>query len=166
MPSSGWCIWLHKEKQAVDVLPPIQHGFLVHIKGMASQWHKQNNRILFIQASEPPSCGTIFGENCKTTNTPSGLSMLSSEEPHAMYVLPIIPHAVLSVHGQGLTSLCHNQYTGIWFIQATEHPSFGTRFGGKCKTMMSSLGWCMLLLLYKQLLMELWSLLVLTIPMM
>ena len=43
------------------------------------------------------------------------------------YILPPIPYN-LWVHGQGLTSLGHNQYTRILFIQASVHPSCGTRY--------------------------------------
>ena len=66
-------------------------------------------------------------------------------EPHAMNVLPI-DHMFFYVHGKGLTSLHHNQYTGNLFIQASEHPpSCWTRFGENCKTTKPSPGLSMLL---------------------
>ena len=50
------------------------------------------------------------------------------------------------MHGKGLTSLHHNQYTGNLFIQASEHPpSCWTRFGENCKTTKPSPGLSMLL---------------------
>ena len=49
--------------------------------------------------------------------------MLLSGEPHAMDILPIIPH-VLCVYGQGLKKLKHHQYMRMAFIQATDQPSF------------------------------------------
>ena len=59
--------------------------------------------------------------------------------------LPPIPY-VLWVHGQGLKTLEHNQYTGMPSIRATAYPSWGTRFGSRiCKTTMPSSWWCMLL---------------------
>ena len=70
--------------------------------------------------------------------------MLTHKEPHAVDVLPPIPH-VLCVYGQGPTSLGHNQYTVILSFQALEHPSCcGTRFGETCKTTKLSSGWYML----------------------
>ena len=117
-PSSGWYILVHEEQYAMDRLPNIPHILWVHGQGLTSLGHSQYTRIMFIQASEHPSGGTGFGENCKTI-MPSlwWLSMLLSEEPHAMDVLPSIRH-ILWVHGQGLTSLGHDQYTGMLSIQA------------------------------------------------
>ena len=69
---------------------------------------------------------------------------LTHDKPHAMDVLPPIPH-VLCVYGQCMTSLGHNQNTGILPFQAFEHPSrCGTRFGETCKTTKLSSGWYML----------------------
>ena len=60
--------------------------------------------------------------------------MLLYEEPHAdIDVLPPIPH-ILLVHGHDLASLGYNQYTMIMFIQASAHPSSGTRYDENCKT--------------------------------
>ena len=112
------------------------HVFQVYLQGPTSLKQNQYTRILFIQASEHPSCGT--------TKSSSGLSMLLSEEPHAINVLPSIVH-LLWVHMQDLKILNHNQYTGMMSIQTTEHPSSGTRFSRNWKIMMLSLGWCMLL---------------------
>ena len=70
--------------------------------------------------------------------------MLVQKEPHAMDGLPHIWH-VLWVHGWGLTSLGHNQYTRILFINTSEHPSGGTRFGENCKTTKPSSGLSILL---------------------
>ena len=63
-----------------------------------------------------------------------------------MYVLPFISH-ILWMHVEGLTILGHNQYTSarILFIQASDHPSFGTRFGENCKITKPSSGSSMLL---------------------
>ena len=70
--------------------------------------------------------------------------MVLGEEPHAMDVLQSVPY-VLEVHRQGLTSMKHNQYTGVMFVQVAVHPSNGSRFIGKCKTTTSSSVWIMLL---------------------
>ena len=59
-------------------------------------------------------------------------------------MLILIPH-ILCVHDQGLTSLGHNQYTRILFIQASVYPSYGTKFGEDCKTTKPSPGMGMLL---------------------
>ena len=99
----------------------------VHRQGFISLRHNQYTMILFIQASEHSSCGTRFGENCKTTKLSSGLSRLLSEEPLDKDTLSPFPH-VLCMHWQGLTSLKHNQYIGIPSIPATEHPRCGTNF--------------------------------------
>ena len=66
--------------KAIDLLPPIAHVFWVHGQGLICMGHNQYIKILFIQASEYPSCGTRFGKNYKTTKPSSGLSMLLSEE--------------------------------------------------------------------------------------
>ena len=99
---------------------------------------------MFIQASEHPSNGIRLGENYRTTMPSSELSMLLSEEPHAMDILSGIPY-VIWVHGKGLTSLKHNQYTGVLSIQATKLPRSGARFGENCRCTMPFIGWCMLL---------------------
>ena len=70
--------------------------------------------------------------------------MLLGEEPYFMDGLPHIPY-VLWVHMQDLTSLGHNQYTGVLSIKALEHPSCGTRFDENCKTTKPSLGLSMML---------------------
>ena len=79
---------------------------------------------------EHPRGGARFGENCRRTKPSSDEYMLSHEEQHTIDVLPPTP-LVLCVHGQGLTSLKHSQYTWAPFIKATQHPSYGTRFGEK-----------------------------------
>jgi hypothetical protein len=136
---------LHKEPRVKDWLPPISHVLWVHGQGLTSLEHNQYHTIMLIQASEHPTSGTKFGENCKTTKPSSGLSMLLGEEPHAMGGLPSVPY-LLYVHGQGLTSLEHNQYTGVLFVQVSEHPTrCGIRFGENCKITMSSSVWIMLL---------------------
>jgi hypothetical protein len=83
---------LYEKLQTKDVLPAIPYVLWVHVQGITSLKHNQYTIILFIQASEHPRCGTRFGENCKTMKPSSGLSMLLSEEPHAMYVLPSISY--------------------------------------------------------------------------
>ena len=35
LPSSGWCILLHEEQHAMDVLLPIPHILWVHVQGLA-----------------------------------------------------------------------------------------------------------------------------------
>ena len=85
---------------------------------MTSLGHNQDTGIMFIQASEHPSCGTRgYGENYRRTKPSAGWYILVGEEPHAMDVLPHIPHILWVVHGQDLISLGRNQYTGIllWF---------------------------------------------------
>ena len=118
MPFSSWCILIDEEPHTMNTLPLISHVLLVHDQGLTRLGHDQYTSIMFIQATEHPSCGIRFGENCKTTKPSLGWYILLGEEPHAMYVLPPIPH-VLWVHDQGLTSLGHDQYTSILIIQAT-----------------------------------------------
>ena len=122
MPSWGWCILLHEEPHAMDVLPPIPHSLWVHGQGLTTLGHNQYIINLFIQASDNPNDGTRFGENCKTTKTSSLLNILLGEEPHTMDMLSPIPY-VLWVHGQGLTNLKHNQYIGVLSIQAHRAPN-------------------------------------------
>ena len=64
-------------------------------------------------------------------------------KPHVMDMLPPIPY-VLWVHGQGLTSLGHNQCTEMLSNPAIYHPDCRTRLGRICKTTMPSSGWCIL----------------------
>ena len=135
---------LSEESQAIDVLPYIQHALWVPGQGITSLEHNQSTGILFLKATEHPSYGIRLAENCKTTRPSSGLSMLLWVEQQAMYVLPPIPH-ILWVYRQGLTSLGHNQYTRILIIQASKHPSCGTRFVETCKTTRPSSGLSMLL---------------------
>ena len=106
-PSPAWCMLLHEEPQAIDGLPHNSHVLWVHGQGLTSLGRNQYNRMLFIETSEHPSCETRFGENCKTTQPSSGLSMLLGEEPQGMDGLPTVPY-VLWVHMQGLTSLGYN----------------------------------------------------------
>ena len=75
----------------------IPHVLRVHGQGLANLKYNQYIGVLSTQATEHPSCGTKFGENCKDTKPSSGLSMLSNEKPQAMYVLPSILN-VLWVH--------------------------------------------------------------------
>ena len=70
---------LHKEPHAKDVLPPIQHILWMHGQGLTNMGHHGYSRVLSIQASEHPSCGTSFGEKYKITKPLLGLSMLLSE---------------------------------------------------------------------------------------
>jgi len=49
-------------------------------KGITSLKDNQYTGMLFIQASEHPSCVIRFSENCKTTKPSSALSMLLDEE--------------------------------------------------------------------------------------
>ena len=107
--SPAWCMLLHEEPQAVNVLPPILHILCVHGQHLTSLGHIQYTSLLFIQSSEHTSSGTQFGENCKTTKPSSRLSMLLSAEPQAMNVLPSIWY-VWWEHGQGLTNLGQNEY--------------------------------------------------------
>jgi hypothetical protein len=55
-------------------------------------------------------------------------------ESQLMDVLPSHSY-ILEVHGQGLTSLGHDQYTMIPHIHTIMHPRFGIRFDGNknCK---------------------------------
>ena len=102
------------------------HSIWVNGQCLTSLGHNQCTRILFINISEHQSCGTIFCENhCKTTKPSSCLSeVLLGEEPHTMDVLPIIPY-LLWLHGQGLTSLKHNQYTVVLSIQPLDTQAVG-----------------------------------------
>ena len=82
---------LYKEPQDMDVLQPTTHDLWVYKQGIASLGHNQYTMILFIQASEHPSGGTRFGENCITIKPASGLSILFSEESQVVGGLPGIP---------------------------------------------------------------------------
>ena len=53
----------------MDILSPIWHVLWVHVQGLTSLGNNQYTRIMFIQSSEYPSCGTRFDENCKTTRS-------------------------------------------------------------------------------------------------
>ena len=87
-PSTAWCILLHDKPHAMDVLPPIPDVLQVHGQGLTSMGHTQYTRILFIQASEHPSCETRFGENCKTTKPSSVLSITKVQAPnHAIFCI-------------------------------------------------------------------------------
>ena len=116
-----------KGTKAVEVLLFTAYVLWVHMQGLTSLGYNQYTRILFIPASMYPDCGPIFGENWKTTKPSPGMSMLLSEEPQGMEVLPLIEHDIY-VHGKSLTSMKHNQHTGIPFTQATEQPSCDTIF--------------------------------------
>ena len=59
-------------------------------------------------------------------------------------MLILIPH-ILCVHGQGLTSLGHNQYTRILFIPPSVYPSYGNKLDEDCKTTKPSPGMGMFL---------------------
>ena len=48
MPSSGWCILLHEERQAINMLIPIPHILWVHCQDHTSLGHNQYTSILFI----------------------------------------------------------------------------------------------------------------------
>ena len=132
-PSSGLCmLWIEKQ-WAMDGLWCIPCVSWVHVgQGMTRLKPNQYTGVVSIQASEYPSCGTRFGENCKTVMTSSDWCMLLHDEQHAMNGLSPIPH-VLWVHGQTLTSMGHNQYTRVLFIHTLEHPRCGTTFGETSK---------------------------------
>ena len=117
-------------------------GFMGKI--ITTLWYIHYTGIMIIQATEHPSCGTRFGDNCRTMMPSSGCCMLLYEEPQVMVVLLPISYD-LWVHGQGMTGLGYIHYTRIMLIQASEYPSCWARFGDNCKTMMPSSGWCMLL---------------------
>ena len=111
------------------MLPHIQHVLWVHGQYLTNLGPNQCTRILFIQASEYPSCGTRFSESCKTTKPSSDWCIFFGEEPHVIDVLQSIPHA-LWVHGQGLTI-----NTIDYVHPSLRHPSCcGTRSGENCKT--------------------------------
>ena len=135
---------LHEEPHCADVVPSIPHILWVQWQRLTCLGHNQYTRILFVKATVHPRSGTSFCENCKTNMPSSGLSVLLSEELHAIVLLPDILH-VLCVHMYAWTSLKHSQYNKIMIIQATEHPSCGTRFGENYKITMSSSGCFMLL---------------------
>ena len=126
------------------MLPHIPHILWVHVQGLTSMKHYQYTEMPSIQATEHSICGTRSDENCKKTMPSSGCCMYLNEELQGMHVLPSIPH-VLCVHMQGLASLGHHQYTRILFIQASEHPSCGTRFSKNSKSTKSSTGLSVLL---------------------
>ena len=98
--------------------------------------------IMFVKALEHPSCGNQFCKKYRSTKSSSGWWILLGEDPQVKDILSLIPHIVW-IHGQGLTSLGHNQYIGILFIQVSEYQSCVTRFGESWK-MLSSM-WCILL---------------------
>ena len=116
MPSSGWWLLLSEEPEDMNVLPPISHVFCVHGQSLTSLWHNQYTGMIFIQASQHPSCGTKFSWECKTTNPSSGLSMLLNKKPQTMDMIPSIAN-ILWVYVQGLTGLGINWYTVILLIQ-------------------------------------------------
>ena len=116
----------------------------VHRKAITSPKYNQYTEMSSIQAKENPRCGTRFGQNCKTLMPYSGWCMLLYEEQQVVDMLPPIPH-MLWVHGQGLTSLGHIQYTRILAIKASEQPSCGTRFSETCNTTRPSSGLSILL---------------------
>ena len=100
------------------MLIPIPHILCVHGQGLTSLGHNQYTRILFIQASVYPSYGTKSSEDCKTTKPSLDIGMFLSEEPQGTEVLPLTAYA-LFVYVQGISSMKHNQHTGIPFTQAT-----------------------------------------------
>ena len=91
----------------------------VYGQGLTSLGHNQYTRILFVQASVYPSYGTKFREDCKTTKPSLDIGIFLSKEPQGMEVLPLIEH-ILWVYVQGISSMKHNQYTGIPFTHVTE----------------------------------------------
>ena len=116
MPSSGWCILVGEEPHAMDVLPLISHILWVHGQGMASLWHNQYTEILFIQFPEHLICGTRwFCENYRSTKPSLVWCIVLGEEPHAMYVLPIIPY----LYG------CMGKVWQVWATMCTFWSSFG-----------------------------------------
>ena len=97
----------------------IPYILCVHGQGLTSLGHNQYTRILFIPPSVYPSYGNKLDEDCKTTKPSPGMGMFLSEEPQGMEELPLIEH-ILWVYVQGISSMKHNQYTGIPFTHVTE----------------------------------------------
>ena len=139
MPSSGWCMLLHKVQHAMDVLPSIPYILWVHGQGMTSLKHNQYTGVLSIQPLGTHAVGPDLVRTAKQPCHPQGgVCCYTKNNMPWIFSHPFL----LWVHGQGLTSLGHNQYTVILFIQIPEHPSCGTRFGENCKNTMPSSGWC------------------------
>ena len=124
----------HEGRQAMDVFPSIPHVFIVFGQGLTSMGPNQYTRILFIQASKYSSCGTRFGDTSNIPKSSLGWCMLMHEGPHDIDVLPPISR-VLFMHVNVPTSMGHNQYTGIMFIQASEHLSCGNNFVRNIKSL-------------------------------
>jgi len=93
--------------------------FWVHAQYLTSMVCDQYTGILFSQASEHPICGNRFGDNCKTTQPSSGSIILLDNWRTTRHGCVAKHSTCLSMHGEGITILEHNQYTGILFIQAT-----------------------------------------------
>ena len=129
----------------MDVLPSIQHVLWVPGHDLTCMGHNQYTRILSIQVSEHPSCGTRwFVMNCKITISFSDWCMLVHGGQHAMDRLPPIQH-VLWVNGQGLTDMGHNQYNSNLSTWASEYQRGGTGFGENYRTTKPS-SWLSMLL--------------------
>ena len=90
MPSSGWCMLLHKEQHAMGVLVSIPYILWVYGQGITSLKHNQSTWVLSIQPLGHPSCGARFGENCKSTMPSSGWCVFLHEQPQGMDILPLI----------------------------------------------------------------------------
>ena len=68
IPSPGWCMLYHEERQTMNnMLPSIPYVLLVYIQGLMSLGFNQCTMILLIQASKSPNCGTRIGENSRFT---------------------------------------------------------------------------------------------------
>ena len=85
----GVCCYM--KPHVMNMLPPTPYVLWVHGRGLTSLVHNQCTEMLSNQATENPSCRTIFGRICKTTMPSLGWCILLGEEPHVMNVLPHIP---------------------------------------------------------------------------
>ena len=114
----------------------------VHVQGWTRLGHNQYTGMLYIHPTEHPSCRTrCVGRTCKPPcHAPRLVYIVTWRTTFHWHFATHSPH-VLWVHGQGRRRLGNNQYTGMLYIRATEHPSCRTRFGITCKTTMPSTGW-------------------------